>query len=140
MPVADPVTGTDVPALPFLRLTFGNVRLSLTGDLNRDAMDRMLERLSPDQRACEVRKAPHHGSADFDFGASRAMQPVVAIVSSGDESAAKAYLHPRATLIAALGHVMRGDTGVILVTELAAFFAVRNKAYTVARVGDSVRF
>ena len=173
MPVADPVTGTNVPALPFLskprdsavmhtepgttggspsvahtitghsvalRLTFGNVRLNLTGDLNRDAMDRMLERLSPDQRACEVRKAPHHGSADFDFGALRAMQPVVAIVSSGDESAAQEYLHPRATLMAALGHGMRGDTGLILVSELAAFFAVRNEAYTVARAGDSVWF
>ena len=34
--------------------------------------------------------------------------------------------------MAALGHVMRGDTGVILITELAAFFAVRNEAYTVA--------
>lgn len=165
VPVADPVTGTTVPGLPFLskpkdsalmhtepgtaggspsvshtinghsvalRLTFGNVRLNLTGDLNRDAMDRMLERLSPEQLASEVVKAPHHGSADFDFGALQAMQPVVAIVSSGDENAAKEYIHPRATLMAALGHVMRGDTGVILITELAAFFAVRNEAYTVA--------
>lgn len=165
VPVADPVTGTTRPALPFLskprdsavmhtepgtiggspsvshtinghsvavRLTFGNVRFNLTGDLNRDAMDRMLERLTPGELACEIVKAPHHGSADFDFGALEAMQPVVAIVSSGDESALKEYIHPRATLMAALGHVMRGDTGVILITELAAFFAVRNEAYTVA--------
>jgi hypothetical protein len=57
------------------------------------------------------------------------MSPVVALVSSGDESAFKEYIHPRASLMAALGRVMRGDTGVILCTELAAFFAYRKQAH-----------
>ena len=115
-----------------LRLTYGNVRLNLTGDLNRDAEAAMLARLPAGALESEVLKAPHHGSADFDFAALAAMKPVVAVVSSGDESAVKEYIHPRATLMAALGHVMRGDTGAIFVTELAAFFSVRNEAYALA--------
>jgi len=78
----------------------------------------------------EIVKAPHHGSHDFDFEALEAMRPVVAIVSSGDESVRKEYIHPRATLMAALGKVMRGDTGILLCTELAAFFAIQDDCYT----------
>jgi hypothetical protein len=53
----------------------------------------------------------------------------VALVSSGDESAFKEYIHPRATLMSALGQVMRGDQGIVLCTELAAFFAYRKLAH-----------
>ncbi|MEZ5291890.1 MAG: MBL fold metallo-hydrolase [Vicinamibacterales bacterium] len=115
-----------------LRLTYGHVRIALTGDLNRDAMQAMFERLPMAAFESEIVKAPHHGSADFDFATLRAMRPVVAVVSSGDENATKEYIHPRATLMSALGHVMRGDTGVIFSTELAAFFSTRDEAYTVA--------
>src|SRR5215213_6569561 len=43
----------------------------------------------------EVVKAPHHGSDDFDFEALQAMKPVVSLISSGDESTNKEYIHPR---------------------------------------------
>jgi hypothetical protein len=49
------------------------------------------------------------------------------MVSSGDENVGKEYIHPRATLMAALGRVMRGDTGIIFCTELAAFFATADE-------------
>jgi hypothetical protein len=110
-----------------LRLSFGNVRFSLTGDLNREAMALMRQRLPLAAFEAEIVKAPHHGSHDFDLGALRAMAPVVAIVSSGDESVRKEYIHPRATLMSALGKVMRGDTGIIFCTELAAFFATADE-------------
>ncbi len=113
-----------------LRLTYGNVRFSLTGDLNQEAMDLMLRSLSTDRLEAEIVKAPHHGSADFDLRALKAMRPVVAIVSSGDENAMKEYIHPRASLMAALGQSMRGDTGIVLCTELAAFFATKDWCYT----------
>jgi hypothetical protein len=113
-----------------LRLTYGNVRFSLTGDLNQEAMDLMLQNLGTDMLEAEIVKAPHHGSADFDLRALEAMKPVVAIVSSGDENAMKEYIHPRATLMAALGMSMRGDTGIVLCTELAAFFATKQWCYT----------
>ena len=102
------------------RLTFGNVRFNLTGDLNRESV----------QLRSEIVKAPHHGSHGFDFGALKAMAPVVSIISSGDEHAGKEHIHPRATLMAALGKVNRGNTGIIFSTELAAFFAVRKYAHT----------
>jgi hypothetical protein len=46
-------------------------------------------------------------------------------VSSGDESARKEYMHPRATLMSALGRFGRdGAEPVVFVTELVAFFEV----------------
>lgn len=112
-----------------LRLSYGNVRFQLTGDLNREAMALMRDRLPLEELEAEIVKAPHHGSHDFDLEALRRMAPVVAIVSSGDESAFHEYIHPRATLMAALGKAMRGDTGVIFCTELAAFFAYEKECY-----------
>ena len=44
-------------------------------------------------------KAPHHGSADFDFSALKHMGPVVSLISSGDEHAGKEHIHPRTTLV-----------------------------------------
>lgn len=122
-----------------LRLTFGNVRFQLTGDLNREAMALMRRNLPMEALEAEIVKAPHHGSHDFDFQALRHMAPVVAIVSSGDESAFREYVHPRATLMAALGKVMRGDTGVVLCTELAAFFAYARECYRREDLADFFR-
>ena len=113
-----------------LRLTFGNVRFCLNGDLNKDSMDLMLHHLDPADLEAEIVKAPHHGSHEFDFAALAACKPVVAIISSGDEKAFKEHIHPRATLMAALGMVMREKTGVVLCTELAAFFAQRKYSHT----------
>jgi beta-lactamase superfamily II metal-dependent hydrolase len=115
-----------------LRLTFGNVRFQLTGDLNRDAMQTMLAHVPATGLEAEIVKAPHHGSADFDLTALTAMKAVVALVSSGDENAGKEYIHPRATLMSALGHAARGDTGLVFCTELAAFFSSHGDAYPVA--------
>ena len=111
------------------RLTYGNVRFNFTGDLNHESMALMRERIPLDQLEAEILKAPHHGSAEFDLQALKAMRPVVSLISSGDESADKEYIHPRATLLAALGKVSRGDTGIILSTELAAFFAKRDYSH-----------
>lgn len=112
-----------------LRLTYGNVRFNLTGDLNQESMALMRERLDLAELEAEIVKAPHHGSADFDFKALKAMRPVVSLISSGDESADKEHIHPRATLVSALGKVSRGETGVVLCTELAAFFAKRDHSH-----------
>jgi hypothetical protein len=113
-----------------LRLTYGNVRFSLTGDLNQDGMQRMFARLDPGELEAEVLKAPHHGSHEFDHAALRATKPAVALVSSGDENAFHEYIHPRATLMAALGQAMPAPAGVVLSTELAAFFQTRDYAST----------
>jgi beta-lactamase superfamily II metal-dependent hydrolase len=107
-----------------LRLTYGGFRFLFAGDLNAEAELDLVQHHRA-QLEAEVLKAPHHGSADFSVDFIRAVSPVVSVISSGDESTRKEYIHPRASLVGALGRCSRIDKPVILVTELAAFFAVR---------------
>src|SRR4029450_2480610 len=72
----------------------------------------------------DVFKVPHHGSADFSGAFLQAVAPVVSVVSSGDESARKEFIHPRATLVGALGRYSRVEEPLVFVTELVAFFAI----------------
>lgn len=111
------------------RLTYGNVRFNFTGDMNQESMAVTRDRIGLDNLEAEILKAPHHGSHEFDFKALKAMRPVVSIISSGDESADKEYIHPRATLVSALGKVSRGETGIVLCTELVAFFDKRDYSH-----------
>lgn len=108
-----------------VKITYGNVRFMLTGDLNQESMASIRKKLRPRDLQAEIIKAPHHGSADFDLKALQSMAPVVSLISSGDESSRKEHIHPRATLMGALGHVARGDTSLVFCTELAAFFEMR---------------
>jgi hypothetical protein len=108
------------------RLVYGGFSYLFTGDLNDEA-SRFLTREHNAGRInlkSEVFKVPHHGSADFSGAMFQAVAPVVSIVSSGDESAQKEYIHPRATLIGALGKWSRVPEPLIFVTELVAFFNV----------------
>ena len=118
------------------RLTYGNVRFNFTGDLNQEAMALLRERIDLSQLEAEILKAPHHGAAEFDFKALKAIRPVVSLISSGDELTRKEYIHPRATLMSALGKVSRGETGIILSTELAAFFARKNYSHERRLIAD----
>lgn len=108
------------------RLVYGGFSYLFTGDLNDEA-SRFLTREHNAGRLnlkSEVFKVPHHGSADFSGAMFQAVSPVVSIVSSGDESAQKEYVHPRATLMGALGKWSRVPEPLIFVTELVAFFNV----------------
>lgn len=122
------------------RLTYGNVRFNFTGDLNEESMRLMFDNLGGedlgDALEAEIVKAPHHGSAEFNFAALKAMRPVVSIISSGDEGPQKEYIHPRATLLAALGMASRGDTAIVLCTELAAFFELRHSCHQREKIAE----
>jgi len=111
-----------------LKLTYHNVRFMLGGDLNTHAQERLREFLGehdgPALRS-EVLKVPHHGSHEFDVRFLHEVNPVVSIVSSGDENRMKEYVHPRANLMAALGMCSRPPRPLLFSTELAAFFAYR---------------
>lgn len=111
-----------------LRLKYGNVRFLLTGDMNEESMERLKKAVPSAALQSEILKTPHHGSADFNLDFLNEVSPVVSLISSGDESAQKEYIHPRATLMAALGKVSRTTPAVIFCTELAAFFAVKGYA------------
>jgi len=113
-----------------LRLTYKNVRLVLTGDMNHASMQLMHEQVGEAVLEGEFVKAPHHGSHEFDDDALKATRPVVAAVSSGDESTRVEHIHPRATMVAALGRATRSGHGVVFSTELAAFFHYRKESYT----------
>jgi hypothetical protein len=104
------------------RLSYGNVRFMFTGDLNQEAGARLREAIPGVSLRAEILKAPHHGSADFDMEFLKEVAPVVSLISSGDESVAKEYIHPRATLMSGLGKAARTTPGIIYCTELAAFF------------------
>lgn len=108
------------------RLRYGSFNLLFTGDLNDEA-GRALTRAHNHgdiSVQAEVFKVPHHGSADFSGAFIQAVAPVVSVVSSGDESARKEFIHPRATLMGALGKYGRLEEPLIFVTELVAFFEV----------------
>ena len=124
-----------------LRLTFGNVRFLFGADLNHESEQMLLARARDDglSLASEVLKVPHHGSADFSAEMLDAVRPVVSVVSSGDESGSKEYIHPRAGLVGALGKYSRGtvEQPLIYVTEMVAFFRkhglVSMQKYSTAR-------
>ncbi|HEX9731979.1 MAG TPA: MBL fold metallo-hydrolase [Thermoanaerobaculia bacterium] len=141
-PVVETVDGR--PALPFLassashtinghsvvlRLGYGNVHFLLGGDLNTHAEERLRHHIDADPNRTlrsEILKVPHHGSHEFEQAFLDQIHPVVSVVSSGDENAAKEYVHPRANLMAALGRASRGPMPLVYCTELAAFFAYRD--------------
>lgn len=108
------------------RLSYGGFGYLFAGDLNDEA-SRFLTRehnAGHLNLKSEVFKVPHHGSADFSGAMFQAVSPVISVVSSGDESARKEYIHPRATLMGALGKWSRVPEPLIFVTELVAFFKV----------------
>lgn len=108
------------------RLVYGDWSFLFSGDLNEEA-SRFLTREHNAGRLnlrSEIFKVPHHGSADFSGAMFQAISPVVSIVSSGDENARKEYIHPRSTLIGALGRWARVPEPLVFVTEMVAFFNV----------------
>jgi hypothetical protein len=94
-----------------LRLKFGNVRMLFAGDLNNAAEEALLAEHAAGRidLESEVLKVPHHGSHEFAPGFLAAVSPVVSVVSSGDETSRTEFIHPRATLMNALGRHARGD-------------------------------
>jgi beta-lactamase superfamily II metal-dependent hydrolase len=106
------------------RLTYGNFNFLFTGDLNDEAARALTGAHNRGEISlqAEVFKVPHHGSADFSAAFMQAVSPVISIVSSGDESARKEFIHPRATLVGALGKYSRVEEPLVFVTELVAFF------------------
>jgi beta-lactamase superfamily II metal-dependent hydrolase len=114
-----------------LKMRFKNVRFLFGADLNIPSEERLLEHAAAEgvSLTAEILKVPHHGSHEFSPRMFEAVRPVVSFISSGDESGAKEYIHPRAGLVGALGKFSRGtvDKPLIYVSEMVAFFA-RKKA------------
>jgi beta-lactamase superfamily II metal-dependent hydrolase len=124
------------------RVRFGDWSFLFAGDLNEQAAEELAEEelaaasSSGATLRSEVFKVPHHGSADFSHRFFEAVSPLLSIVSSGDESARKEYIHPRATLMTALGRYGRTEESILFVTELVAFFEQIGWAYPAEERGE----
>jgi beta-lactamase superfamily II metal-dependent hydrolase len=107
-----------------LKIKYGNVSFLFPGDLNEQSEDTLTAEHKNNNinLKAEIFKVPHHGSKEFKSRFIEAVNPLVSVISSGDENAKKEYIHPRATLVAALGKYSREEMPVIFVTELVAFF------------------
>lgn len=111
-----------------LGLRFGGRRILLSGDLNRLAMEALLEDargsgLEPAEVVgADVYKAAHHGSQDFAVSFLQAVQPDAAVISSGDNRE-DAHGHPRAVLLGTITRYSRSATPAVFSTELAACFS-----------------
>ena len=84
-----------------LRLSYGAVRVLFAGDLNHHGSRHLLAQ--PDAELdlnAHVLKAPHHGSSEFDEELLRAVNPMLTVVSSGEEPD---HGHPAPTSWAASG-------------------------------------
>ncbi len=128
-----------------LRLTYGKVRMLLGGDLNIPAEKLLLgtimgkpvpEKATEFKKYIEqargklevdIAKSCHHGSADFSSLFLGAVNPIVTVISSGDD---EPHAHPRAETLGAIGVNSRGERPLIFSTELArsARDAIRDPA------------
>lgn len=117
-----------------LRLVYGDITVLLGGDLNIPAEHRLLNHYTgygmppreQDRPAViegarkffrsDVAKACHHGSADFSDLFLQAIDPLVTVISSGDN---EPHAHPRADALGAVGRWGRGARPLVFSTELA---------------------
>jgi beta-lactamase superfamily II metal-dependent hydrolase len=103
-----------------LRLSYQNVRLFLSGDLNIPAEQYLLNTPGVQPKlSAHVFKAPHHGSHEFDEAFFAAVRPQISVVSSGNDPD---HGHPRAAFIGQIGKVSRSDQPLLFSTEIAASF------------------
>lgn len=121
-----------------LRVRYGDVTLSLGGDLNIPAQRLLVEhhtavqsqqldredvgafdRALADVRKAfqaDVAKACHHGSSDIDDFFLEATNAIATVISSGDN---ESHAHPRPDALGAIGKFGRGSRPLIFSTELA---------------------
>lgn len=114
-----------------LMMTYGNVRTLLTGDIHAAAERILVQEHAAGSRSlrADVLKVPHHGSDDVSRDFIRAVEPLVSVISAGDEDARRDYMHPRANLLGLLGRADRGAEPVVFVTNLSAFDRWAGRAF-----------
>ena len=114
-----------------LMMTYGNVRTLLTGDIHAAAERALVQKHASGSLSlrADVLKVPHHGSDDVSRDFIRAVEPLVSVISAGDEDARRDYLHPRANLLGLLGRADRGAEPVVFVTNLSAFDRWAGRAF-----------
>jgi beta-lactamase superfamily II metal-dependent hydrolase len=120
-----------------LRITYGDVRVLFSGDLNIQGSDHLLaDETIAGRLDSHVLKAPHHGSHEYEPRFLDAVRPQIGVISSGDDPD---HGHPRASYIGAAGKAMRTASPLVFSTEIAADFVEANDPPpTVASAGEVV--
>ena len=118
-----------------LRLHFGKYKILFGGDLNKPAEKFLLKHYSnrtsfPKKGSAaskdmiakakeffeaEIMKVCHHGAADVTDEFIETVNPACFVISSGDQ---EGHVHPKPDLLGRLGKFGRGDSPVLLSTEL----------------------
>ena len=118
-----------------LRLEFGDFKVLFGGDLNKPAEKFLLnmytgrksfprkgtaanEKMIKDAQnwfKSEIMKVCHHGASDVTDEFMRTVNPACFVISSGDM---EGHVHPRPDLLGRLGNFGRGESPVLLSTEL----------------------
>ena len=102
------------------RLTFKDVSLMLSGDLNIEGSEHLLSIPQIASRlSSHIFKTPHHGSHEYSTKFFSEVRPQISVVSSGD---VRDHGHPRAIFLAAIGRASRGTEPLLFSTEIAATF------------------
>jgi beta-lactamase superfamily II metal-dependent hydrolase len=123
-----------------LRLTYDEVRVLLTGDVNIEGAEPILE--DPALAAkldAHILKAPHHGSHEFTPAFLDAVNPQITTISSGE---IPDHGHPRANFLGTVGQRSRSDEPLLFSTALSAVFGKAERTDFQEEVdlhGDSTR-
>jgi hypothetical protein len=103
-----------------IRLTCGDVRILLSGDLNIEGARQILS--DPGLAAkldAHILKAPHHGSHEYSPAFLAAVNAQITTISSGE---IPDHGHPRANFLGAAGRYSRGREPLLFSTALSAVF------------------
>lgn len=134
-----------------LRLHYSNIKVLFGGDLNIPAekfllthytgLSRFPSKSSPTYAdmvtqanewfGADVIKVCHHGSEKVTNAFMAAVNPAVFVISSGDQ---EGHVHPRPDLLGRLGRFGRGESPVLLSTELQRSTREREDQKLVARL------
>ena len=134
-----------------LRLHYGNIKVLFGGDLNIPAekyllthytgLDRFPSKSSTtyanmiteanDWFGADVMKVCHHGSEKVTDAFMAAVNPAAFVISSGDQ---EGHVHPRPDLLGRLGRFGRGESPVLLSTELQRSTREREDRVLVTRL------
>jgi len=118
-----------------LRLHYGDYKIFFGGDLNKPAEKFLLKHYTGLKRfprkeseaskkmmkdakhwfEAEIMKVCHHGASDVTDEFMETVNPACFVISSGDQ---EGHVHPRPDLLGRLGKCGRGESPVLLSTEL----------------------
>jgi competence protein ComEC len=102
------------------RLTHRFVRTFFSGDLNEQGSDHLLSFPNAAlQFNSHIFKTPHHGSHEYSQHLLDAVNPLLSVVSSGNDPD---HGHPRAVFLGGLGLAGHGTAPLVFATEIAATF------------------